>query len=98
MTENEKQQFQEMQEDLKHIYEQTESHTKKLDQILKAISGDPLSGNIGFTARLQILEKDVSDLREERIKNSVYIKIITWLSVVIGTGVIGFILSLVLKK
>lgn len=98
MTEDEKKRFNEMEQDIKHIAEQSEANAVKLDQILTALTGDPISGNIGLTARVALLEKDVKDLREERVKNTIYVKIITWLLGIIATGVIGYILSLIFLK
>ena len=73
--------------------------------IKSALLGNELSGDRGLVgqitvlkAELELLKQEVTELTEEKIKNSILIKIITWLSVVIGTGVIGFVLREVFPK
>jgi len=98
MTDDEKKRFEEMEQDIKTIAKQGEENSDKLDKVLTALGGDLLSGNLGLTARVGSLEKDVKDLREERVKNTIYVRIITWLLGIIATGVIGYILSMIFLK
>jgi len=71
-------------------------------EIKAALLGNPLSGEKGIAGRLDTFgteqEKQavqINTLIEEKIKNAIYIKLINWLLVVIGTGVIGGIIALV---
>ena len=97
MTTEEKNEFKKMEHSVTQI-------EKDVAVIKSALLGNPLSGEKGLTGRIdvlnakqEILEKRIESLTEERVKNTVYIKIITWLSAVLGAGFIGLIFNY-LKK
>ena len=73
-------------------------------EIKSALLGNNLSGDLGLKGRIdivkakqEILETEINELRDERVKNTVYVKIITWLVRIIGAGVILAIINY-LKK
>lgn len=73
-------------------------------EIKSALLGNNLSGDLGLKGRIdivkakqEILETQINELRDERVKNTVYVKIITWLVRIIGAGVILAIINY-LKK
>lgn len=91
MTAEEKQKFDKMESTV----EQIQSDVK---EIKTALLGNTLSGEKGLTGRLneidirqKSIETEMKELREERVKNTVYVKIITWLLAVIGIGIVGLI-------
>jgi len=68
---------------------------KKVTQIYKSIVGDKAMGNIGMAERLLELEANMSDttkelrsLRDEKVRNDVYIKIMIFFSSAIAGGLI----------
>lgn len=68
--------------------------------IKTALIGNELSNDKGLVgdivvvkAEIELLKAEVKQLTEDKIKNSIYIRLITWLSAIIGTGVIGFVLK-----
>lgn len=83
----------------------TEKIQKDVEIIKGALLGNQLSGDKGLkgridvlTAKQEILEGQLKEISEERVKNSVYIKIINRLLLVIGTGVVGIAFDILLKK
>lgn len=73
-------------------------------EIKSALLGSTLSGEKGIVGRLNTIdlrqddiELEIKSLRDERVKNTVYIKLITWLVRIIGAGVILAIINY-LKK
>lgn len=78
---------------------------KDVELIKLALLGNTLAGDEGLVgeirkvkAKQENLETEVRLLRDERVKNSVYVKIITWLFCIIGIGVIGFVTDTALRK
>lgn len=76
-----------------------------IELIKLALLGNQLGGDEGLVGEIKkiktkqdSLEEEVKHLRDERVRNSVYIKIITWLLMILGTGIIGFILNTSLNK
>lgn len=74
-----------------------------ISQIKSALLGNELSGDMGLKGQIiamksevDSLKTDVKRLTEDNIKKGEFLKLITWLSIVIGTGVIGFILNQIL--
>ena len=72
--------------------------------IRTALVGNELSNDKGLVgdilvlkAEQELLKAEVKQLTEEKIKNSIYIRLITWLSAIIGTGVIGFVLKYIFQ-
>jgi hypothetical protein len=70
-------------------------------EIKSALLGNALSGDKGLVGRidaqgtsLTLLEAQVKSLIEEKIKNAIYIRLINWLLIVIGTGLIGGVIAL----
>jgi len=96
MTPEEKQDFRQMEKDIQQIVVNQQQTSNKLDEVLKAIKGDEY-GNAGIVTRVGMVETDIKILKENKTINGVYIKIITWLLAIIATGVIGFILNIILK-
>ncbi|MEZ0182657.1 hypothetical protein [Flavobacterium oncorhynchi] len=97
MTAEEKTEFKKMEHSVSQI-------EKDVAVIKSAILGNPLSGEKGLAGRIdvlnakqEILEQRIETLTEEKVKNTVYIKIITWLSAVIGAGIFGLMFNY-LKK
>jgi len=79
-----------------------ESILSDVSEIKGALLGNHLSGDKGIVGRFDNVETEqekqsiqIATLVEENIKNAIYIKLINWLLVVIGTGVIGGIIALV---
>ena len=96
MTPEEKIAFIQMEKDIAGLVHTQNVNGHKLDEVLKALKGDEY-GNAGFVQRVGALEKDIDLLKEDRVQNKVYIKIITALIAVIATGIIGSILQTILK-
>jgi hypothetical protein len=95
--------FNKLEQSVEEIKEDISTIQSSISQIKSALLGNELSGDKGLTGQLitiktevEALKADVKKLTEENIKKSEFIKLITWLSIVIGTGVIGFILNQVL--
>ena len=72
--------------------------------IKTALVGNELSNDKGLVgdilvlkAEQELLKAEVKQLTEDKIKNSIYIRLITWLSAIIGTGVIGFVLKYIFQ-
>jgi len=73
-------------------------------EIKSALLGNHLSGDKGLTGRIDVLatKQDVQEaqmklLIEDKIKNAIYIKLINWLLVVIGSGIITAVIAIVFK-
>lgn len=93
MTLEEKAKFDKMETNV----EQIQSDVK---EIKMALLGSSFSGEKGIVGRLntidsrqECIEIEIKELRDERVKNTVYVKIITWLLAVIGIGVVGLIFN-----
>lgn len=72
--------------------------------IRTALVGNELSNDKGLVgdilvlkAEQELLKAEVKQLTEEKIKNSIYIRLITWLSTIIGAGVIGLVLKYIFQ-
>lgn len=81
-----------------------ENIERDVHEIKSALIGNSLIGDKGLTGQMiafkekQIeIEKKVETLIEERVKNTVYIKIINWLGGTIIAGIIALLFNL-LKK
>lgn len=73
-------------------------------EIKSALLGNHLSGDKGLTGRIDVLatKQDIQEaqmklLIEDKIKNAIYIKLINWLLVVIGSGIITAVIAIVFK-
>lgn len=93
MTVEEKVRFDKMETNV----EQIQSDVK---EIKTALLGNSFSGEKGLVGRLNTIdsrqdciELEIKELRHERVKNTVYVKIITWLLAVIGVGIVGLIFN-----
>jgi len=85
-----------------------ESILSDVSEIKSAIIGNPMSGDKGFRGRIDAIEIEqenqgilIKTLIEEKIKNAIYIKLINWLLIVIGSSIITGIVALlfnILKK
>jgi len=98
MTPDEKTRFEKMEDSVERI-------KSDVDEIKSALLGNKLSGDKGLSGRIDeineridSLENQMKDHSEERVKNGVYVKIITWLLVAIGTGVVGFFIDKITHK
>ena len=88
-----------MEDHQRNMKEKVDDIDKKVTQIYKSIVGDRSMGNIGMAERLQDLEvemslskKEIRDLRDEKIRNDLYVKILTFLAGVLTVAIItGFI-------
>ena len=94
MTPEEKTKFEKMENTVEKI--QTD-----VMEIKSALLGNSMSGDKGLVGRIEVLnvshenlECQVKTLIEEKIKNALYIRLINWLLVVIGTAVIGGVITL----
>ena len=72
--------------------------------IKSALIGNELSNDKGLVgdivvvkAEIELLKTEVKQLTEEKIKNTIYIRLITWLSTIIGAGVLGFVLKYIFQ-
>lgn len=97
MNVDEKQRFEKMEQSVEEI-------RTDISVIKTALIGNELSNDKGLVgdilvlkAEQELLKSEVKQLTEEKIKNSIYIRLITWLSAIIGTGVIGFVLKYIFQ-
>lgn len=93
MNVDEKERFIKMEQSVEEI-------KTDISVIKTALIGNELSNDKGLVgdivvvkAEIELLKAEVKQLTEDKIKNSIYIRLITWLSAIIGTGVIGFVLK-----
>ena len=97
MNVDEKQRFIKMEQSVEEI-------KTDISVIKTALVGNELSNDKGLVgdilvlkAEQELLKAEVKQLTEDKIKNSIYIRLITWLSAIIGTGVIGFVLKYIFQ-
>ena len=97
MNGDEKERFIKMEQSVEEI-------RTDISVIKTALVGNELSNDKGLVgdilvlkAEQELLKAEVKQLTEEKIKNSIYIRLITWLSAIIGTGVIGFVLKYIFQ-
>ena len=97
MNEGEKQRFIKMEQSVEEI-------KTDISVIRTALVGNELSNDKGLVgdilvlkAEQELLKAEVKQLTEEKIKNSIYIRLITWLSTIIGAGVIGLVLKYIFQ-
>ena len=97
MNVDEKERFIKMEQSVEEI-------KTDISVIRTALVGNELSNDKGLVgdilvlkAEQELLKAEVKQLTEEKIKNSIYIRLITWLSAIIGTGVIGFALKYIFQ-
>jgi hypothetical protein len=97
MNIDEKQRFEKMEQSVEEI-------KTDISVIKTALIGNELSNDKGLVgdivvvkAEIELLKAEVKQLTEDKIKNSIYIRLITWLSAIIGTGVIGFVLKYIFQ-
>ena len=78
-----------------------EQSVQKIEQdisvIKSAIIGNELSGDKGLVGKVEQLEEKVKILTEERIKNTVYIKQLTFVLTTVAVTVIGIIIGAIYK-
>ena len=97
MNVDEKERFIKMEQSVEEI-------KTDISVIRTALVGNELSNDKGLVgglvvvkAEIELLKAEVKQLTEDKIKNSIYIRLITWLSAIIGTGVIGFVLKYIFQ-
>lgn len=97
MSEQEKNKLLKMEKSVEKI-------EKDISDIKSALIGNPLSKDNGLVgqvtvlkAEIQLLKDEVNLLREKDIKNNVYVKILTWLGVIVAGSVITFLVNKFLK-
>lgn len=93
MTTEEKVKFERMESSVEQI--QSDVSTIKAALLGNAMSGD--KGLVGQIETLKaehgIMKAEIKALSEDKVKNTVYVKIITWLLAVIGVGVVSLIFN-----
>lgn len=97
MNVDEKERFIKMEQSVEEI-------KTDISVIRTALVGNELSNDKGLVgdilvlkAEQELLKAEVKQLTEEKIKNSIYIRLITWLSTIIGAGVIGLVLKYIFQ-
>jgi len=93
MTQEEKIRFEKMEGSVEKIQQD-------VDLIKNALLGNNLSGDKGLIGQIaaarveiDILKTELKLITEDRVKNTVYVKIITWLLAVVGVGIVGLIFN-----
>lgn len=96
-----------------HLEEQIKQLTVKVDKISEALLGNEFNQHGGLVKIINTHEKRISDiedagieshemrlkiLEDSKITHTVYVNILKFIAAIIATGVITFILSIVLKK
>lgn len=64
---------------------------KDISEIKIALLGSPMSGDRGLVGRISIIEDRIEDLEKRNIQNAVAMKIIIWVSSVVGIGFVGMV-------
>lgn len=85
-----------MTEDNKRLVAMEESFKgmkEDITEIKSALIGNGLSGDKGMVGKVEKLEKQVLQLTEDRIKNTVYIKQLTFVLSTVAITVIGIIIT-----
>lgn len=85
-----------MTEDNKRLVAMEESFKgmkEDITEIKSALIGNGLSGDKGMVGKVEKLEEQVLKLTEERIKNTVYIKLLSFVLTAVTTAVIGIIVT-----
>ena len=97
MNVDEKQRFEKMEQSVEEI--RTDISVIKTALIGNELSNDKglVGGLVVVKAETELLKAAVTQPTEDNIKNSIYIRLITWLSAIIGTGVIGFVLKYIFQ-
>ena len=100
----EKDKFIKLEKSVDEIKDDISTIQYSISQIKSALLGNELSGDMGLKGQIitmksevDSLKTDVKRLTEDNIKKGEFLKLITWLSVVIGTVVIGFVVNQILK-
>jgi len=93
MTAEEKEKFTKMEQSVEEI-------KTDVSEIKSALIGNPLSGERGVVgqvgmlkAEIDYLKKDIKELQEEKARNSVYIKIIGAVSILLLATVLKLVFS-----
>jgi len=93
MTIEEKAKFEKMESSVDAIQ-------RDVSTIKSALLGNDLSGDKGLVGQItalkaehEILKAELKSISEDRVKNTVYVKIITWLLAVVGVGIVGLIFN-----
>lgn len=84
------QRLQEMEDKIEEVLQIQQKTNNKLDEVLKAIQGNQMSGDEGLAKRVKMLEEKEEQRSVEGAKNGVYIKIITWLAGIIVALIIAY--------
>lgn len=85
-------------------FEKMESSVEKIQSdvstIKQALLGNDILGDKGLVGQIAVLKTEhdimraeLKQLTEEKVKNTVYVKIITWLLAVVGVGITSLIFS-----
>ena len=105
MSPEERQQFAQMQQEIASVKkevtgvkDEVSGIGKKVDKLLMYVVGDENSRDISMLSRIRDLEKELEDrkkeyleLKEDRSKDSIYIKIMWTMAGAIGMGLLGVI-------
>jgi hypothetical protein len=94
----EKQQFLTMQQDINVVKQDVAEIGKKVDKLLMYVVGDENSRETSMLARIRDLEKQLEEqdkkyveLKEDRNKDSIYIKIMWSLVGAVGMALLGVV-------
>ena len=105
MTEDEKRQFNHMQNDVAAIKTEVATLGMKVDKMYIALMGSDIAKDGGLVGRIQQLETENEELREEldtiktnAVKSDLYLKWIWGLVGAFGSGIFTYVLSLIFKK
>lgn len=83
----------EMENQLELVLENQEKTDKKLDEVLSIFKGNEMTGEPGWAKRLIAVEAAIVKFNEDRTKNGVYIKIISWLAGIIIALIMAYMFN-----
>lgn len=105
MNDEEKRQFTTMQNDIEQIKMIVKNQDLKVDKMYYALMGNEIAKDGGLVGRIQTLEKENEELREEleafktdKAKSDLYIKWIWALVSGLVSMVFGYVMTLIFKK
>lgn len=85
-------------EHVMHMEQQLTELTKKVDKIHEALLGNEYNKEGGIVTIVNDHERRIEALENTGTTHLVYVNILKFIAAVITTGVLGFLISLILKK